>query len=76
LIAAAVAVTVYAMHHLAHLPYAPDCPACRGVTSQPARTSRLDRFLSRCGGAAPRRCSRCGWTGRMRWRLAAQHSRE
>lgn len=68
-------VSVYAVHHLAHLPYAPECPTCRAMTAHPVRTSRMDRVLARCGGADPRRCPRCGWTGRMRWRLAAERAR-
>ena len=73
ILAAAMAVaTAYAAHHLARLPYAPDCPACRSVTAQSVRTSRVDRALARYSGADARRCPRCGWTGRMRWRLAVE----
>lgn len=61
----------YAAHQLTSLPYAPECPACRGVTSQRMRLSRMDRMLAR-GGAEARHCCRCGWNGRMRWRLAAE----
>lgn len=68
-------VSVYAVHHLAHLPYAPECPTCRATTAQPSRTSRMDRVLARFSGADTRRCPRCGWSGRMRWRLAAERAR-
>ena len=61
-------------HHLHALPYAPECPTCRGVTSQPLRLSPLDRALARRGADA-RHCPRCGWTGRMRWRLATARVR-
>ena len=66
-------VSLYATQYLSTLPYAPECPDCRCVTSQPQRTSPMDRLLAR-GGAAARRCPRCGWSGRMRWRLAAERA--
>jgi hypothetical protein len=75
LAAAMAGLTVYAAHHLGKLPDAPDCPTCRCVTSHSARTSRVDRVLARYGGADARQCPRCGWTGRMRWRLAAERAR-
>jgi hypothetical protein len=62
----------FAAYHLSALPYAPECPACRGVTAHAARLSRMDRVLARCGGADARHCPRCGWSGRMRWRLAEE----
>lgn len=74
-IAALVAGSLYVAHQLAALPYAPECPACRGVTSQPLRLSRMDRVFAACGGADARHCPRCGWNGRMRWRLAAARVR-
>jgi hypothetical protein len=64
----------FAVVHLSALPYAPECPACRGVTSHPVRLSRMDRVLAR-GGADARHCPRCGWSGRMRWRLAEERVR-
>ena len=67
---------MYVAHHLAALPYAPECPACHGLTSAPGRLTRLDRVLAACGGAATRDCPRCGWRGRMRWRVAAARARE
>ena len=67
--------SAYAAHRLSTLPYAPACPACHGVTAQPLRVSALDRVLARCGGAAARNCAQCGWSGRMRWRLAQEHAR-
>jgi hypothetical protein len=60
-----------ALRYVAALPEAPVCPTCRAVTGQPGRTTGLDRALARLGGAA-RECPRCGWAGRMRWRLAPQ----
>jgi hypothetical protein len=68
-------VSAYAVHQLTSLPYAPDCPTCRGVTTQGVRVSRMDRLLARFGGADLRHCARCGWNGRMRWRLAAERVR-
>jgi hypothetical protein len=75
IVALLLGVSVYAAHQLTSLPYAPECPACRGVTTQRVRTSRMDRLLARCGGADVRHCPRCGWHGRMRWRLAAERAR-
>lgn len=59
-------------NYLWSLPYAPDCPTCRSVTSQPVRTSRVDRLLARGASVSARNCPRCGWSGRMRWRLATE----
>ncbi|HYR10506.1 MAG TPA: hypothetical protein VEQ60_22210 [Longimicrobium sp.] len=61
-----------AANYLWSLPYAPECPTCKCVTGQPPRTSRVDRLLSRGAPVSARHCPRCGWTGRMRWRLAAE----
>ena len=65
------ALGAYGVHYLARLPYAPACPACRAVTAGRMRPRALDRLLAWCGAAA-RDCPRCGWSGRMRWRLALQ----
>ena len=61
-----------AANYLWRLPYAPECPACKSVTSQRARTSRVDGLLARRASVSARHCTRCGWSGRMRWRLAAE----
>jgi hypothetical protein len=61
-----------AANYLWSLPYAPECPACKCVTSQPARTSRVDSLLARRASVSARHCPRCGWSGRMRWRLATE----
>jgi hypothetical protein len=74
LLVLALGASLYAAQYLVALPFAPECPACRGVTAHPPRTSALDRLLAR-GGADARRCPRCGWSGRMRWRLAAERVR-
>ena len=66
--------SLYAAHCLVRLPFAPECPTCRSVTAQPVHTSRFDRLLAR-SGVAFRSCPRCGWAGRMRWRLAEEHAR-
>jgi hypothetical protein len=60
-----------ALRYLAALPEAPACPTCRAVTGQRPRATGLDGLVARLGGAA-RQCPRCGWSGRMRWRLAHQ----
>ena len=64
-----------AAQYLWSLPYAPECPACKCVTGQPVRTSRIDRLLARGASVSARHCPRCGWSGRMRWRLAAERVR-
>jgi len=64
-----------AVQYLVSLPWAPECPTCKCVTSRPARTGRLDRLFAQLGGAELRQCTRCGWSGRMRWRLAAERVR-
>jgi hypothetical protein len=64
-----------ALQFSAPLPYAPDCPTCKCVTAQPIRPRRIDRALAQMGGAEVRQCPRCGWSGRMRWRLAAERVR-
>ena len=69
------AASVCAVYHLSHLPVAPACPDCRTVTGQPRRTTLLDRLFGRIGNAAARECPRCGWSGRMRWRLALHRTR-
>jgi hypothetical protein len=61
-----------AAQYLWSLPYAPECPACKCVTGQTTRTSRVDRLLARRASVSARHCPRCGWSGRMRWRLAAE----
>jgi hypothetical protein len=65
-----IAVAACAVFHVAHLPVAPQCPDCRSVTMLPLRPTLLDRLLGQLGNAAARECPRCGWAGRMRWRLA------
>lgn len=71
----ALAAPVFVLHYLTRLPEAPACPDCRRVTCDAGRRPRatgLDRLLA-LGSATPvRRCTTCGWEGRMRWRWAAQ----
>lgn len=71
----ALAAPVWAVHYLHHLPYAPECPRCRGVTDQGGHGAPLDRVLAQVAATVRRRCRRCGWAGRMRWRLAPAPSR-
>ena len=64
-----------ALHYLSRLPYAPECPRCRAVTGQPpAPAGALDRLFGLLSATPVRDCARCGWAGRMRWRLAAQRA--
>lgn len=75
LAAVVVAGSVYLVRQLSSLPYAPMCPTCHGVTTQAVFVSRVDRLLTNCGGGDARLCPRCGWHGRMRWRLAVERVR-
>lgn len=70
LIAAPVAVSLY----LSRLPLAPACPYCHAVTGQRGPEDALDRVLAALAATAVRSCARCGWAGRMRWRLATQRA--
>jgi hypothetical protein len=65
--------SLYVAHCLVRLPYAPECPTCRSVTAQPMHSNRLDRLLAH-SGVSFRSCPRCGWAGRMRWRLAEERA--
>jgi hypothetical protein len=79
LVLVALAAPVFVLHYLTRLPEAPACPDCRRVTSDGGRQPRasgLDRLLA-LGSATPvRRCTSCGWEGRMRWRWAVQRTGE
>jgi hypothetical protein len=61
--------------HLANLPVAPACPHCRSVTDQPRHATVLDRLFGAVANAVARECPRCGWAGRMKWRLAPGRTR-
>ena len=71
----AVALPLAAHHYLARLPYAPECPHCRAVTGQPAHAGLFDRLAGLLAATPKRTCARCGWAGRMRWRLATERAR-
>ena len=71
--AVALAAPAAMMHYLNRLPYAPECPHCRAVTAQRAGgPGPWDRLWSGIAATPVRRCTRCGWQGRMRWRWALQ----
>ena len=57
-------------HYVHRLPYAPECPCCRAVTAQSAAHGWIDRACALLAATPVRHCARCGWAGRMRWRLA------
>lgn len=71
---AALAAPVFALHYLTRLPEAPACPACRRITTQHdrGRPPAADRVLAVLWATQLRRCTACGWEGRMRWRWAVQ----
>lgn len=74
LVALSLAASAYTVVHLAHLPVAPACPECRSVTGHRLRITALDRLFGAFANAAARECPRCGWSGRMRWRLALRRT--
>ena len=63
--------------YLGRLPYAPECPHCHTVTTgqRPARGT-FERAYEALTASAVRSCTRCGWAGRMRWRLAPERVRD
>jgi len=69
---AALAAPVFALHYLTRLPEAPACPTCRRITTQhePGRGTGTDRLFAVLSTTQVRRCTVCGWQGRMRWRWA------
>jgi len=62
-------------HYVERLPYAPECPHCRTVTAQTAARGVVDRLCAAWAATPVRSCTRCGWAGRMRWRLAHERAR-
>lgn len=52
------------------LPVAPSCPSCRAVTSGVAGGELLTYIFPSFAATVLRECTRCGWSGRMRWRVA------
>jgi hypothetical protein len=63
-------------HYVGHLPYAPECPHCSSVTGQRPAYGAVDRAYEALTASAVRTCTRCGWAGRMRWRLAPERVRD
>lgn len=60
------------IHYLQRLPFAPACPHCRGVTVEGGAMATMDRLCAAVAHVGVRACRRCGWQGRMRWRLAPE----
>ncbi|HEX8271416.1 MAG TPA: hypothetical protein VF615_02120 [Longimicrobiaceae bacterium] len=67
---AALAAPVFALHYLTRLPEAPACPTCRRITTRHEHGAGADRLLAVLSTTQVRRCTVCGWQGRMRWRWA------
>lgn len=74
LAAVGLAAPLFAFHYLNRLPQAPACPACRRITTRDDRAGEAaaDRVLAALWATQVRRCTACGWEGRMRWRWAVQ----
>ena len=72
LLAAVAAAPWVVARHLGRLPYAPECPHCRSVTGQRPAHGAFERAYGALTASTVRSCARCGWAGRMRWRLAPE----
>lgn len=73
LAAIALAAPLFALHYLNRLPQAPACPECRRITTRDERGAAVqERVLAALWATQVRRCTACGWEGRMRWRWAMQ----
>jgi hypothetical protein len=70
LLVAVVAAPWVAARYQERLPYAPECPHCHSVTGQRPAHGAFERAYEALTASAVRTCTRCGWAGRMRWRLA------
>lgn len=68
----ALAAALGVMLSAARLPYAPECPDCRAMTAVRPVRHALDRLWALAEATPVRHCARCGWSGRMRWRMALQ----
>ena len=78
LLLAVMAVPWVLARYLGRLPYAPECPHCSTVTVTGQRPAQgaVERAYASLTASAVRTCTRCGWAGRMRWRLAPERVRD
>jgi hypothetical protein len=76
LLVAVMAVPWVLARYLGQLPYAPECPHCSTVTGQRPAQGTFERAYEALTASAVRTCTRCGWAGRMRWRLAPERVRD
>ena len=77
LVLVALAAPVLLLHYLTRLPEAPSCPGCRRVTSEVDRVRDVwgaDGLWTLLSATRTRRCTACGWEGRMRWRWAVERA--
>jgi hypothetical protein len=74
--AALLGLVVASVWYLEHLPFAPACPSCRSVARSTGRDWPGLYLLPRLADTFLAKCARCGWRGRMRWRLAPRQVRE
>jgi hypothetical protein len=61
--------------YVRHLPVAPACPTCACVARQAQVGPRLMAWIPAFGRTFLAECGRCGWRGRMRWKLATDSAR-
>lgn len=61
--------------YVQRLPVAPACPSCRATTRELHLGRDLLRVVPLLTTTTRGECTRCGWTGRMRWKWAARRVR-
>ncbi|MBA4156306.1 MAG: hypothetical protein H0X65_02395 [Gemmatimonadetes bacterium] len=61
--------------YVRQLPDAPLCPGCRALTAERGETELTAVLLPMLAATVICECARCGWSGRMRLRLAPEGAR-
>jgi hypothetical protein len=56
--------------YVQRLPVAPACPCCSAVTRMSHSGPDPLRFVPHLVATSRGECTRCGWSGRMRWKWA------
>lgn len=62
-------------HYVQRLPVAPACPCCSAVTRVNHSGPDPLRFVPHFVATSLGECTRCGWSGRMRWKWATRTAR-
>jgi hypothetical protein len=61
--------------YVQRLPVAPACPCCSAVTRMTHSGPDPLRFVPHLVATSHGECTRCGWSGRMRWKWATRTAR-